>query len=202
MATSRTSDRLDARRPGGEVQVVESVPVETTLDHADIPDAYQVWPEMIAGATRTLDLAEFYVSNAPNSRLEPVIQAIEAAADRGVAVRLLADAGFARTYPETLDRLAARHGVTVRRFEVGKIMGGVLHAKYFVVDGRETFLGSQNFDWRSLEHIQELGVRLRSPQPGTAPCPMISRSAWPTASLPIARRRYSSSPVRMRRSTS
>ena len=103
------------------------------------------------------------MSDAPGSRLGPVIQAIEAAAERGVTVRILADAHFAKTYPETLDRLAARHGVTVRRFEVGKIMGGVLHAKYFVVDGRETFLGSQNFDWRSLTHIQEIGVRLRDP---------------------------------------
>jgi hypothetical protein len=29
---------------------------------------------------------------------------------------------------------------------------GVLHAKYFVVDGREAYLGSQNFDWRALAH--------------------------------------------------
>jgi len=29
------------------------------------------------------------------------------------------------------------------------------------VDDRELYLGSQNLDWRSLEHIQELGVRVR-----------------------------------------
>jgi phosphatidylserine/phosphatidylglycerophosphate/cardiolipin synthase-like enzyme len=29
-----------------------------------------------------------------------------------------------------------------------------------VVDRREVFVGSQNFDWRSLEHIQELGLRV------------------------------------------
>ncbi|MCA9614662.1 MAG: hypothetical protein KC586_18025, partial [Myxococcales bacterium] len=27
----------------------------------------------------------------------------------------------------------------------------------------EAYVGSQNFDWRSLEHVQELGVRLREP---------------------------------------
>jgi phosphatidylserine/phosphatidylglycerophosphate/cardiolipin synthase-like enzyme len=118
---------------------------------------------MIGAATRSLDLAQFYLSNAPGSRLEKVIQSIEAAADRGVAVRLLVDASFAKRYPETIDRLAARRGVTVRRFDVQRVMGGVLHAKYFVVDGREAFLGSQNFDWRSLTHIQEMGVRVRDP---------------------------------------
>jgi len=40
---------------------------------------------------------------------------------------------------------------------------GVLHAKYFVVDDREVYVGSQNFDWRSLEHIVEMGARVRTP---------------------------------------
>jgi phosphatidylserine/phosphatidylglycerophosphate/cardiolipin synthase-like enzyme len=154
--------------PLGTVELVESVPLETNLDHPDIPDAHEVWPAMIAGAERTLDIAQFYVSNAPASRLEPVIQAIEAAADRGVAVRVLADGMFAKRYPETLDRLAARRGIAVRRFDVGKVMGGVLHAKYFVVDGREAYLGSQNFDWRSLTHIQEIGVRVDEPRVAAA----------------------------------
>ncbi len=191
--------------PAGRVDLVESAPVETALEHADVLHAYEVWPEMIRGASRTLDIAEFYVSNAPGSRLEPVIQAVEAAADRGVAVRVIADARFAKLYPETLDRLAARRGVTVRRFDVGKVMGGVLHAKYFVVDGREAYLGSQNFDWRSLTHIQEMGVRLRDPAATAAyarvfamdwdlavgaapsppsPPPLTSASAGPPPSFP------------------
>jgi phosphatidylserine/phosphatidylglycerophosphate/cardiolipin synthase-like enzyme len=145
----------------GTLSLVESAPLETSLDHPDIPDAYQVWPAMIRGAERSLDVAQFYLSDAPPSRLGPVLTAIEEAADRGVAVRLLVDAMFSAKYPEPLGRLSARRGITVRRFEVGPVMGGVLHAKYFVVDGREVYLGSQNFDWRALTHIQEMGVRLR-----------------------------------------
>jgi phosphatidylserine/phosphatidylglycerophosphate/cardiolipin synthase-like enzyme len=41
--------------------------------------------------------------------------------------------------------------------------GGILHAKYFVVDDRDAFFGSQNFDWRALEHNYELGARVREP---------------------------------------
>jgi len=150
-------------RGGGEITLVESAPVETTLDHPDIPDAHDVWPAMIGGAARTLDIATFYISNAPASRLEAVLRAIEAAADRGVSVRVLVDALFARKYPEPLERLGGRRGIAVRRFDVQPVMGGVLHAKYFVVDGREVYLGSQNLDWRSLAHIQEVGVRVRDP---------------------------------------
>ncbi len=158
---SRPVSSGSATAAAPELELVESSPVETTLDHADIPDAWRVWPEMIGAATHTLDIEQFYVSNTPGGRLEPVIQAIEAAADRGVRVRLIAEEKFAKQYPETLERLAARRGVEVRRLDTAKSMGGVQHAKFFLVDGREAFFGSQNFDWRALEHIQELGLRVR-----------------------------------------
>jgi phosphatidylserine/phosphatidylglycerophosphate/cardiolipin synthase-like enzyme len=48
----------------------------------------------------------------------------------------------------------------VRRIDFGAIAGGMQHAKFFIVDGRQIFVGSQNFDWRALEHIHELGLRI------------------------------------------
>lgn len=140
------------------IELVESWPAETTLDHEDIPDAKDEWPRLIARARRSIDIAQFYVSDQSGKRLGPVLAGLQAAAARGVRIRLLADAKFAKTYPETLDRFSRIPNVEVRRFDVGALTGGVLHAKYFIVDGTELYLGSQNFDWRSLEHIQELGV--------------------------------------------
>lgn len=152
------------------LELVESWPAETTLDHPDIRDASDVWPEMFGRAKKTIDLAEFYASEAEGafartSKLTRAIDALAAAVKRGVRVRMLVDASFATKYPETLARLEGA-GVVVRRFDVGKEMGGVLHAKYFVVDDEEAFVGSQNFDWRALGHIQEMGVRLRGPEVG------------------------------------
>ena len=54
-------------------------------------------------------------------------------------------------------------GVAARLLDAGAAWGGVLHAKGMIVDGRTFFLGSQNWDWRALEHIHELGVRVRHP---------------------------------------
>lgn len=121
---------------------------------------------MIDRARRTLDFAEFYASDADGdaaatSRLGPVIAAIERAVARGVRVRFLADAIFAPKYPATLARLE-KSGVAVKTIDCAPRYGGVQHAKYFVVDGEESFAGSQNFDWRALAHIQEMGVRVRS----------------------------------------
>ncbi|HUB05835.1 MAG TPA: phospholipase D-like domain-containing protein [Myxococcales bacterium] len=144
------------------LELVESYPVETTLRDPELAQAVDVWPAMIASARRSLDFGEFYATSRPGSRLEPVLAAIQAAAARGVRVRFLADAGFAAKEPETLARLRAMPGVTVRPIDWAHAMGGgVYHAKYFLVDGREAYLGSQNFDWRSLTHIEELGVRIR-----------------------------------------
>src|SRR5207244_4832688 len=137
------------------LELVESQPTETQLPASGLREAWQVWPEMIASATARIDLAEFYASEQAPSRLTPVIAALAQPLEHGVRVRFLADAGFARTYPDTLRELEA-HGAQLHTLDH-------LHAKYFIVDGREAYLGSQNFDWRSLEHIQELGVRFRQP---------------------------------------
>lgn len=143
-----------------EMELVESWPVETSLDDPTIRDTREVWVEMIDRARTTLDFAQFYGASRPGSALEDVIAAIERAADRGVRVRFLFDVVFHDTMPEVPARLRAMDGVEVRLADFRRL-GGVHHAKYFIVDEREAFLGSQNFDWRSLEHIAELGVRMR-----------------------------------------
>lgn len=143
-----------------DVALVESWPLETTLDHPNVPDAKDVWLALVRGAKTSIDLAEFYASDQEPSALHEIVLALEAAADRGVAIRFLVEQAFYAKYPDTVDRFAKHRGFTVRHFDRSKTMGGILHAKYFVVDGQVAYVGSQNFDWRSLEHIQELGIVL------------------------------------------
>jgi len=146
-----------------DFEVVTSVPAETTIARAGTPDAAAVWLEMVNGARRTLDIAEFYLASEKGEVLEPVVEAVLAAGRRGVKIRVLSDAGMAATYPDTLARFQGRPNIQTRLFDWKKLTGGVLHAKYFIVDGSEAFVGSQNFDWRAMAHIQETGLRLRAP---------------------------------------
>lgn len=82
-------------------------------------------------------------------------------------MRFTADRGFYdRQYPETLDRLAARENIEVDLIDFGALTGGIQHAKCMLVDGVDLYVGSANFDWRALEHIQELGLRVQSEQVG------------------------------------
>ncbi|MFH0778539.1 MAG: phospholipase D-like domain-containing protein, partial [Candidatus Eisenbacteria bacterium] len=129
-----------------EFEIVESVPIETDLDNAGIRNALEVWLEMIDRAKNTLDLAQFYVSDEPGEPLSDVIEAVVRATKRGVCVRFVVDARMYRTYPERLDWLAGQKRVEVRKIDMARLAGGIMHAKYFIVDGEELFLGSQNFD--------------------------------------------------------
>jgi phosphatidylserine/phosphatidylglycerophosphate/cardiolipin synthase-like enzyme len=141
-----------------KVELVESIPVETDLDDPNIRNTQQVWLELIKNAKESIDIEQFYISNEKGKALVPVIEALERAADRGVIIRLIADSKFYKIYPETIDRWKNNKGFRVRIIDFEKIAGGVQHSKYFIVDGHILFLGSQNFDWRSLEHIHETGI--------------------------------------------
>ncbi len=141
-------------------EIVESVPIETEFDNPEIRNTSEVWIEMIENAKKTLDIEQFYISNEPGEPLEEVIQAIVNAANRGVKIRLIGEVGMYKTYPETYDNLKKVAGIEVRFIDYRKILGGVQHSKYFIVDNSEVFLGSQNFDWRSLKHIFELGFKI------------------------------------------
>lgn len=81
-------------------------------------------------------------------------------ADRGVRVRLLLDAGT--TLYELEPTVAATDGPKRRILPFG-ISGGSLHTKTFAVDGERLFVGSFNFDPRSVRLNCEMGFLIDSP---------------------------------------
>jgi phosphatidylserine/phosphatidylglycerophosphate/cardiolipin synthase-like enzyme len=147
----------------GPLEFVQSVPDESGLERPGWRTAAEVWPELIESASHRIALGQFYAASVPEGALEPVIAALGAAAARGVDVQFLTEQAFYERDPTTVDRIAALPGVTVRRLPTAETMGGVMHAKYFVVDGEVAFVGSQNFDWRALSHNLELGLVIRLP---------------------------------------
>ncbi len=144
------------------IELVESFPVGSDFDQADLRNTQEVWLEMIGSARSEILWQTFYLAHLDGKATTSVIEALKQAAERGVTVRLLVDKKFVVTYPETLAELDAIANIEVRSSPVGDWLGGVMHAKAIFVDGRLGFIGSQNFDWRSLEHIRELGVAFDS----------------------------------------
>lgn len=147
------------------IELVESVPVETKgIDNEHIRNTREVWLEMIGGARRTLNIAQFYVNDTPGGSLEPVIQAVLDAAARGVQVRVMIEANMKDGSAVAVGKLQAAKNIQVAFYDISGLKegGGIHHAKYFIVDGREAFVGSQNFDWKALTHIHELGLKINS----------------------------------------
>ncbi len=152
--------RADFSIPGFEL--VQTAPVETTLVNRDLRDAATVWSELFDNARQEILIGQFYAVNQPGSVFSKVVERLAAAGQRGVKIRFLLDQkGVGLSEPATLAQLKAIPNLELRIIDFNKLTGnGIIHAKYLVVDGAVAYVGSQNFDWRSFEHIHETGLRI------------------------------------------
>lgn len=148
--------------PQDNFYLVESAPVETVIEQSKLPRAADVWLEMINGAKTNLDIEMFYIANEKGEVLEKILKAVKDAAVRGVKVRVIIDESFYNSSEKSADELDGIANITLRKIPFKKIAGGVMHAKYFVADKKDLFVGSQNMDWRALKHIHEMGVRVKN----------------------------------------
>ena len=151
--------QADFSIPGFEL--VHTVPVDTALRTDDLRQPGPVWIELFDGAKSRIDIGQFYAADHPGSVMNKVLDHLEAAGKRGVKIRfLLEEKGIKLSDAATLERLRAIPNLTLRVLPYGQLSGGIIHAKYLLVDGKQAFVGSQNFDWRALEHIHETGLRI------------------------------------------
>ncbi|MBI2810659.1 MAG: hypothetical protein HYX67_07520 [Candidatus Melainabacteria bacterium] len=148
-------------------QLVQSFPIETSLEVPGLAKTEAVWLELIKKAKVSIDIAGFYLSSEGKKKgsksdapMEAILAELENAGNRGVKIRVLLSSALIMEDPGTLGRVSAIKNVRIAVLDLSKITGGFHHAKYWVVDRNRVFLGSQNLDWRSLRHIGELGVCL------------------------------------------
>lgn len=146
-------------------ELVYTMPVETNLAAPDLRDPVTVWCEMFDAAKNEIVIGQFYAAGKSGEALDKVLSHLEAAGKRGVKIRfLMEERGRAASELETITWLKSIANLEFKILEFAKISGnGILHAKYFVVDSAVAYVGSQNFDWRSLTHIHELGLRITDP---------------------------------------
>ncbi|MYN38453.1 phospholipase [Duganella sp. FT109W] len=156
--------RAEFSIPGFEL--VQTAPVETPLHSDDLRNPAQVWSELFDNAKSEIVIGQFYAVIKPGSVFEKVVEHLEAAGKRGVKIRFLLDQkGVGLSEKPTIERLKAIPNMDFRILDVNKLTGnGIIHAKYLVVDGMTAYIGSQNFDWRSFEHIHETGLRITDPK--------------------------------------
>ncbi|XP_010265574.1 PREDICTED: phospholipase D Z-like [Nelumbo nucifera] len=114
-----------------------------------------------------------------------VYSAIESAADRNVSIRILQHSGVYPDYTNESSNLASgRPNVEAVTLLLDKWWGsGIVHAKVWISDHKDVYIGSANNDWKSLTQVKELGIYL-------ADCPKIAKKVdvffnnlWALASL-------------------
>ncbi|CAN5453687.1 phospholipase D-like domain-containing protein [soil metagenome] len=153
-------------KDNSEIELVESVPAETILERSDLHRASDVWLKMFNDAKKTIDIEMFYFANEKNEVLEPILQSLKEAAKRGVTIRIIVDSSFYSGSEHSVDLLDGIKNITIKKLNMKAIAGGIMHAKFFIVDSENVFTGSQNMDWRALKHIHEMGVRVKNVQIG------------------------------------
>jgi len=157
------SAHADFTVPGFEL--VHTSPVETTLANPDLREPVQVWSELFDGAKSEIVIAQFYAVSKPGTAFEKVLASLTAAGQRGVKIRFLLDQkGVGLSEASTVAQIKAIPNLELRIIDFNKVTGnGIVHAKYLAVDGKVAYVGSQNFDWRSFEHIHETGLKITEP---------------------------------------
>lgn len=121
------------RQPLVPVPVSSSAPASAQVFFSPQEDLEKVWVQHIDGATRTIHLACFGISNAR------IAGALKKARDRGVEVILIEDNRQSSLAGDQYDRLSnAGCKVVIKRSKT------LLHDKMGVFDGRSALIGSYN----------------------------------------------------------
>ncbi|XP_019494939.1 PREDICTED: phospholipase D4 isoform X2 [Hipposideros armiger] len=145
-----------------QLVLVESIPQDLRFA-AGSPSAQplaQAWLQLLDTARESIHMASFYWSltgpdigvNDSSSQLK-----LQDLLDRNVSLAVATSHPTLARNSTDLQVLATR-GAQVRHVPMGKLTRGVLHSKFWVVDGRHVYMGSANMDWRSLTQVKELGA--------------------------------------------
>ncbi|NWT49192.1 PLD3 Phospholipase, partial [Chroicocephalus maculipennis] len=145
------------------------------------PSTFFTWMNLLGSVNRSLDIASFYWTltnedtgthepsasqvrrhpalsgtRLPFRRLNPVPDAVFPSVSSFLTVSAIFGGNF---QPQTADARTLRFpGAAVRAVDMPQLTGGVLHTKFWLVDGTHLYVGSANMDWRSLTQVKELGA--------------------------------------------
>lgn len=144
------------------IYLVESIPLDTHYGQNQLQPTKANWLELIAQAKKTIDIGAFYFNSAPNSSMITITNALLQAAKRGVIIRILLDKQFAKQSANAIKPLLYKHNIQIHYVDIKSFSGGVMHAKYMLIDQHVSFVGSQNFDWKAISQNYEMGIVIDS----------------------------------------
>ncbi|XP_069602868.1 5'-3' exonuclease PLD3 [Ranitomeya imitator] len=149
------------------IVLVESIPegLEYSPNSTISPSVFQSWMTLLSQAKCSVDIASFYWTLTNNDTHtkhpsaqegEQILQEMIKLKQRGISLRVAVNPSGSPTKDADINALRAS-GADVRVVDLPQLTNGVLHTKFWVVDGKHIYIGSANMDWRSLTQVKELG---------------------------------------------
>ncbi|XP_074861853.1 5'-3' exonuclease PLD4-like [Carettochelys insculpta] len=158
----------EACSPQCSLVLVESIPVGLAYSPSSprhLP-IYQAWMDLLDAANHSVDIAAFYFTlrDSDTEEEEPsswqgrrVLEKLQDLPSQGIKLSIAVNS------PQKSDQDTeelARKGADIKYVELTRLTGGIVHTKFWVVDGKHIYIGSANMDWRSLTQVKELGAVL------------------------------------------
>lgn len=151
------------------ISLVESIPEGLTFNSSVThPSTYSAWVQLIDLAREEIELGSFYWNlddrdepdkSLPSKGQDIFRRLMDAGTRRQVKIKI-AQNFPSKLFPQTDTwNLAKANAAEVRSLNFERLLGaGVLHTKMWVVDKKHVYVGSANFDWKSLTQVKELGI--------------------------------------------
>jgi len=143
------------------VTLLQTIPKDIPYPHA-VPSARSTWLKMMDHAKYQITIGSLYFSAPKKSSMTAIVSVLKSAAKRGVKVRILVDDALKSEGAVALASLKALPNISIRMINYNALTGGVMHAKYMIIDGQDSFLGSQNFSADALTQTHEMGIRIEN----------------------------------------
>ncbi|XP_061551937.1 5'-3' exonuclease PLD4 [Phycodurus eques] len=148
--------------------VVESIPqhVQYKANATFGIPLEKAWKELLSIATEKVEVVSFYwtltgedvnINSSSDRPGREILEQLQSLPSRNVSVRVVTSLPSLITNSTDL-KILEQKGVHVRKVNFGRLTNGVLHSKFWIVDGQHVFIGSANMDWRALTQVKELGM--------------------------------------------
>lgn len=146
------------------MRLVESIP-EGLVYNSTIANlqTHEAWKTLLKRTNSTLELVSSYWSlrgsdvyeDASDWQGEDIFKRLVKATEKGIRISIAQNLEV-NNDTEALSKI---QGVEVRSLNFTALMGaGILHTKLWISDRQHFYVGSANFDWRSLTQVKEMGV--------------------------------------------
>lgn len=164
-------------------ELVESVPYDLAfeINSTAAKPLYRAWMNLLDIAQEEIHVASYYwsltgkdisVNDSSSKQGEEILKRFERLLAENVSVYIAASVPTLAMNSTDLEFLE-RKGAHIKKIDFGRLTGGVLHSKFWIIDMKHIYIGSANMDWRSLSQVKEFGAVIYN-------CSCLAKDLWKT----------------------